>query len=152
MTQENTKISSSQLHEILGQFKDEGLFSMSLNELRIDWILLKLENFRLERLVTKYSRDRKLGPSVKKAKGDEVTFYLVSLAIEKDAEGVKITRKALSRLWDEFLKEVFGEQTYDSDLNKPIASDDRLDRALTEFRKIKKNWETTSNADFLKSD
>lgn len=138
--------------ELLGHFVDSGLLNMSLQELRVDWIRLHLDNFQLntkiDQLLSKIKRDRKAGPAAKKKKGDEILFYLVSLAVVKDAEGEKITGKTLARFWDALILEILGEKGFAEDIDRPKVSRDRLAKALREFRKIKKNWGTASKTEF----
>jgi len=138
--------------ELLGHFIDMGLLSMSIPELRVDWMRLHLENFKLNQLVTKNKIDRQSGPAAKKSEGEKFMFYLVSLAIVKDAEGQKITKKSLERFWDEFILEIGGTRFFEDDLGKPTASQNRLADALTAFNKIKKNWETASKTEFPEKD
>lgn len=138
--------------ELLGHFVDSGLLNMSLQELRVDWMRLHLDNFQLttqiHQLLEKNKRDRTAGPVAKKEKGDAILFYLVSLAVVKDAEGERITGKTLARFWDALILEILGEKSFAEDIERPKVSNDRLAKALREFRKIKKNWGTASKTEF----
>lgn len=142
--------------ELLGHFIDLGLLNMSLQELRVDWMRLHLDNFQLNtkinQLIAKNKSDRTAGPAAKKKKGDEILFYLVSLAVVKDAEDEKITGKTLARFWDALILEILGEKGFAEDIDRPTVSRDRLAKALREFRKIKKNWVTASKTEFPEKD
>jgi hypothetical protein len=152
MNKKKQESASPTERELLGHFIDMGLLSMSIQELRVDWMRLHLENFKLNQLVTQYKIDRQAGPAAKKSEGDKIMFYLVSLAIVKDAEGQKITKKSLDRFWDELILEIRGSKFFEDDLVKPVASQNRLAVALKAFNKIKKNWETASKTEFPEKD
>ena len=152
MSKIEQKLTTPKENDLLVHFKEMGLLTMSFQELRFDWIRLHFENFKLNlkinQLLAKNKRDRTAGAETKKKKGNEILFYIVSLAIIKDAEGKKITRKTLEIFWDEFILELGGAKGFEADIEKPKASQNRLDLALREFRKIKKNWGIASKTDF----